>query len=210
MWMKLARFTFYVAATYNRPEPLICRVINSSKNDNDHIYSGTIGAISSSLGIISIKGQHRLQTLATSHYAAFALDRSLTRTKTSSAADLNQMEDMEVMVEGRVPLEQVPGEENESRTLNSEQIEMEIAQILDKINNFTQMVSELLDSGKSMLKELSNEFEERVFLIHKEQMEKWQEEIKELRLLDAANEETDALLHNAKFLLQSIPGGTSQ
>ncbi|XP_073037917.1 uncharacterized protein [Primulina eburnea] len=125
------------------------------------------------------------------------------------AADLNLMEDTEAMVEGG-PLEQVPGEENESRTLNSEQIEMEIAQILDKINNFTQMVSELLDSGKSMLKELSNEFEERVVLIHKEQMEKWQEEIKELRLLDAANEETDALLHNAKFLLQSIPGGTSQ
>ncbi|XP_073316618.1 uncharacterized protein [Primulina huaijiensis] len=74
------------------------------------------------------------------------------------------MEDTEAMVEGG-PLEQVPGEENESRTLNSEQIEMEIAQILDKINNFTQMVSELLDSGKSMLKELSNEFEERVVFL---------------------------------------------
>lgn len=119
------------------------------------------------------------------------------------------MEDTETMVEGG-PLEQVPGEENESSTLNSDQIEMEIAQILDKINNFTQMVSELLDSGKSILKKLSNEFEERVVLIHKEQMEKWQDEIKELRLLDASNEETDALLHNAKFLLQNIPGGALQ
>ncbi|KAL7090923.1 hypothetical protein ACP275_12G072700 [Erythranthe tilingii] len=81
---------------------------------------------------------------------------------------------------------------------------MEIAQILEKINHFTQMVSELLESGKSMLKELTNEFEERMILIHKEQMEKWQDEIKELRLLDAANEEIDALLHNAKYLLQNI------
>ncbi|KAL8035080.1 hypothetical protein ABFX02_12G074100 [Erythranthe guttata] len=80
---------------------------------------------------------------------------------------------------------------------------MEIAQILEKINHFTQMyfvkVSELLESGKSMLMELTNEFEERMILIHKEQMKKWQDEIKELRLLDAANEEIDALLHNAIY-----------
>lgn len=67
-------------------------------------------------------------------------------------------------------------------------------------------VSELLESGKSMLKELSNEFEERIILIHKEQMEKWQEEIKELRLLDTSNEEADALLLNAKYLLQNVRG----
>lgn len=34
-------------------------------------------------------------------------------------------------------------------------------------------------------------------------MEKWQEEIKELRLLDASNEEATALLSNARFLLQN-------
>ncbi|KAG6415504.1 hypothetical protein SASPL_122916 [Salvia splendens] len=93
-------------------------------------------------------------------------------------------------------------------TSNSELVEMEISHILEKINNFTQMVSELLESGKSMLKELSNEFEERMILIHKEQMEKWQEEIKELRALDTANEETDALLQNAIYLIQNIHGGS--
>ncbi|KAI3467049.1 hypothetical protein Pfo_023712 [Paulownia fortunei] len=117
------------------------------------------------------------------------------------------VEDKETLVEDG-SIVQVPGEENEPRALNSEQVEMEIAHILEKINNFTQMVSELLESGKSMLKELSNEFEERMILIHKEQMEKWQEEIKELRLLDAANEEIDSLLHNAKYLLQNIHGGS--
>ncbi|KAK4409645.1 hypothetical protein Sango_0037500 [Sesamum angolense] len=121
------------------------------------------------------------------------------------------VEDKETLVDGG-SIVQVPGEENDPRASNSEQVEMEIARILE-INNFTQMVKfhkcvELLESGKLMLKELSNEFEERMILIHKEQMEKWQEEIKELRLLDAANEEIDALLNNAKYLLESIHGGS--
>ncbi|KAJ4841483.1 hypothetical protein Tsubulata_041826, partial [Turnera subulata] len=57
-------------------------------------------------------------------------------------------------------------------------------------------VSELLESGKTMFKELSNEFEERLIDIQKEQIEKWQEEIKELRLPDSANEETNCILQN--------------
>lgn len=65
-------------------------------------------------------------------------------------------------------------------------------------------VSELMESGKSLLQELSNDFEERMIAIHKEQMEKWQEEIKELRLLDASNEEINALLHNARYLLHNV------
>ncbi|QCE07188.1 hypothetical protein DEO72_LG9g2205 [Vigna unguiculata] len=40
--------------------------------------------------------------------------------------------------------------------------------------------------------------------IHKHQVRKWQEEIRELRALDASNEEADALLHNARYLLQPI------
>lgn len=39
--------------------------------------------------------------------------------------------------------------------------------------------------------------------LHKEHIEKWQEEIKELRLLNDANEEAGAILHNARFLLQN-------
>jgi hypothetical protein len=38
--------------------------------------------------------------------------------------------------------------------------------------------------------------------IHKEQVEKWQEEIKELRALDASNEEANGLLQNARYVLQ--------
>ncbi|KAF4370212.1 hypothetical protein CsatB_005783 [Cannabis sativa] len=85
----------------------------------------------------------------------------------------------------------------------SPEMELHITQILEKLDSFTNLVSELLESGKTMFKELSNEFEERMITIHKEQTEKWMDEIKELRLLDASNEEAHALLHNARYLLQN-------
>ncbi|GER43874.1 Knotted 1-binding protein 36 [Striga asiatica] len=114
------------------------------------------------------------------------------------------VEDGETLVEDESTA-LVSVEENGPRA--SEQVKIEIAHILEKINSFTEMVSELLESGKSMLKELSNDFEERMILIHKEQILKWHEEINELRSLDAANEDADALLQNAKYLLQNAHAG---
>ncbi|KAJ8748470.1 hypothetical protein K2173_003366 [Erythroxylum novogranatense] len=99
--------------------------------------------------------------------------------------------------------ESIEKEEDETSIAGSEEMELNIARILEKIEQFTQTVSELLESTKAMFKELSNEFEDRLILLHKEQMEKWQEEIKELRLLDASNEEASAVLSNARFLLQN-------
>ncbi|KAL1293880.1 hypothetical protein HN51_054556 [Arachis hypogaea] len=96
----------------------------------------------------------------------------------------------------------VQEEEMEANITGSEEMELNISLILEKIENFTQRVSELLESGKTMFKELSNEFEEKLIMIHKEQVEKWQEEIKELRAIDASNEEANAVLHNARYLLQ--------
>ncbi|XP_062085009.1 uncharacterized protein LOC133791116 isoform X2 [Humulus lupulus] len=98
-----------------------------------------------------------------------------------------------------------PEAEAEIDQTNAASPEMEIhfTQILEKIDNFTHLVSELLESGKTIFKELSNEFEERMITIHKEQTEKWMDEIKQLRLLDASNEEAHALLHNARYLLQN-------
>ncbi|KAK7392158.1 hypothetical protein VNO78_20588 [Psophocarpus tetragonolobus] len=93
-------------------------------------------------------------------------------------------------------------EEYETNVVGSEEMELSVSLILEKIENYTQRVSELLESGKTMLKELSDEFEEKLIMIHKEQVEKWQEEIRELRSLDASNEEANALLHNARYLLQ--------
>ncbi|KAK7269514.1 hypothetical protein RIF29_22245 [Crotalaria pallida] len=90
----------------------------------------------------------------------------------------------------------------ENNVTGSEEMELNISLILEKIENFTQRVSELLESGKTMFKELINDFEEKLIMIHKEQVEKWQEEIKELRLLDASNEEVNAVLHNARYVLQ--------
>ncbi|CBI37073.3 unnamed protein product, partial [Vitis vinifera] len=101
-------------------------------------------------------------------------------------------------------VDQIEEEETETNIAGSEEMELSINRILEKIENFTQLVSELLESGKTLFKDLSNEFEERMILIHKEQIEKWQEEIRELRLLDAANEEINAVLHNARCLLQNV------
>ncbi|KAK9280935.1 hypothetical protein L1049_003826 [Liquidambar formosana] len=95
-------------------------------------------------------------------------------------------------------------EETETNVTGSEEMDLNICRIHEKIERFTQLVAELLESGKTLLKELSNEFEERLIMIHKEQMEKWQEEIKDLRLLDASNEDVNALLQNARYLLQNV------
>ncbi|KAG4907239.1 hypothetical protein AAZX31_20G079500 [Glycine max] len=93
-------------------------------------------------------------------------------------------------------------EEFEANIAGSEEMELSISLILEKIENYTQMVYELLESGKTMLKELTNAFEGKLIMIHKEQVEKWQEEIRELCALDASNEEANALLLNARYLLQ--------
>ncbi|KAK2376739.1 knotted 1-binding protein [Trifolium repens] len=90
----------------------------------------------------------------------------------------------------------------ETNQIGSEEMELNISLVLEKIENFTQRVSELLESGKTMFKDLCNEFEEKLIMIHKEQVEKWQEEIKELRALDASNEEANGLLQNARYVLQ--------
>ncbi|XP_047178477.1 uncharacterized protein LOC124845426 isoform X2 [Vigna umbellata] len=95
-------------------------------------------------------------------------------------------------------------EEFEANIAGSEEMELSISLILEKIENYPQRVSELLESGKTMIRALSDEFEEKVVMIHKHQVEKWQEEIRELRALDASNEEANALLHNARYLLQPI------
>ncbi|OWM79707.1 hypothetical protein CDL15_Pgr023119 [Punica granatum] len=104
--------------------------------------------------------------------------------------------------------EVVGKEEAVPEVMGSEEMELHIAHLLDKIENFTQQVSELLESGKTMFKELSNEFEERLITMHREGVEKWQEEIRELRMLDAMNEETNAVLQNAQFLLQNPQMGS--
>ncbi|KAB5569231.1 hypothetical protein DKX38_003024 [Salix brachista] len=110
-----------------------------------------------------------------------------------------QMEENEQEIIDGTSLEIVEKDETDTNIVGSEEMELNIAHIFEKIEHFTQMVSELLESGKAMFKEMSNEFEERLISIHKEEMEKWQEEIKVLRLLDASNEEASGILHNARY-----------
>ncbi|KAL0920262.1 hypothetical protein M5K25_009383 [Dendrobium thyrsiflorum] len=87
----------------------------------------------------------------------------------------------------------------------SEEMESDIQRILEKIDRFTQQVSEMLETGKQLFKDLSSEFEERMILIHREQMEKWQDDIKLLRIIDSTNEGSRALLQNAQLhLLENV------
>ncbi|KAL2924485.1 hypothetical protein RDABS01_023353 [Bienertia sinuspersici] len=95
-------------------------------------------------------------------------------------------------------------EENEMNFAGSEEMELGISRILEKVEAFNHLVSEMLESGKSLFNKLNQEFEERVLMIHKEQMEKWQDEIKELKMIDATNEEMNARLNNVKSLLQTV------
>ncbi|WOL00348.1 hypothetical protein Cni_G09061 [Canna indica] len=87
--------------------------------------------------------------------------------------------------------------------MGSEEIEQNIQHIFEKIKHFTQQVGDLLEAGRTMFRNLSVEFEERLLSIHKEQLEKWQDEIKELQSCDASNETARALLDNAQHLLCS-------
>ncbi|XP_068661223.1 uncharacterized protein [Aristolochia californica] len=86
----------------------------------------------------------------------------------------------------------------------SEEMEASISRILQKIEHFTDRVSELLEAGKKLFKEMSDDLEEKLIRMHVEQMEKWTEEIKEIRLLDCTNEEIRARLHKVQYLLQNI------
>ncbi|MCL7047397.1 hypothetical protein MKW94_014423 [Papaver nudicaule] len=95
-------------------------------------------------------------------------------------------------------------EEAETVVQGSEEMESLINGVLEKIERFTQQVSEMLEAGKTLFKDLSNEFEERIIGIHKEQIEKWQDEIKELRSLDAMNEEANTRLQMTLSLFQNV------
>ncbi|XP_074319170.1 uncharacterized protein LOC141656237 [Silene latifolia] len=95
-------------------------------------------------------------------------------------------------------------EETEMNFSGSEEMNRGVEHILEKVEAFNQLVSEMLDSGKAHFNKLNQDFEERVLMIHKEQMEKWQDEIKGLRMIDEANEELYARLNNVKSLLQSV------
>ncbi|KAK9692332.1 hypothetical protein RND81_09G257100 [Saponaria officinalis] len=95
-------------------------------------------------------------------------------------------------------------EETEMNFYGSEEMKHGVAHILEKIEGFNQLVSEMLESGKAHFNKLNTDFEERILMIHKEQMEKWQDDIKELRMIDSTNEELNARLNNVKCLLQTV------
>ncbi|CAI9086872.1 OLC1v1020794C1 [Oldenlandia corymbosa var. corymbosa] len=117
-------------------------------------------------------------------------------------------EQLELVVHGADDAALVKSREEEIDEIGvgSEETSAEIARIYEQIQSFTNMVCDLLESGKSMLKDLSNEFEERMISIHKEHIQKWEEEIQTIRLVDASNAQESAVLQNAKAMLQNVCG----
>ncbi|KAG6508828.1 hypothetical protein ZIOFF_034210 [Zingiber officinale] len=97
--------------------------------------------------------------------------------------------------------------------MGSQDVEEHFQRIFEKVERYTHQVEELLEAGRTLFKNLSPEFEERlissvtlaILSIHKEQIEKWQDEIKDLQSRHAANEAAAALLGNAHQLLRSSP-----
>lgn len=92
----------------------------------------------------------------------------------------------------------------EEEIVASEAMEANIQLIREKMERFTQQVSGLLEAGKNFFLEMSNEFEERIILIHQKQINKWQEEIQLLRTVDSMNEDISARLHDAQYLLHAV------
>ncbi|CAL2244773.1 unnamed protein product [Prunus armeniaca] len=61
--------------------------------------------------------------------------------------------------------EKAQNEELETFVAGSEEVELAVAHILEKIERFTQLVSELLGSGKAMFQKIGDEFEERMIML---------------------------------------------
>ncbi|KAL4181666.1 hypothetical protein AMTRI_Chr12g272280 [Amborella trichopoda] len=114
-----------------------------------------------------------------------------------------RMKTPEETMEEEADLERVIVEETAHAVKGSEEMENSINLILQRMEGFTFKVSELLEAGRTLFRQLSTQFEERIISIHQNQIEIWQEEIKELRVLDAANEEASGRLHGAQCLLHS-------
>ncbi|KAL6645377.1 hypothetical protein ACP70R_016985 [Stipagrostis hirtigluma subsp. patula] len=91
--------------------------------------------------------------------------------------------------------------EVEEEQVGSAETEEHVQRFLLAIDNFTRQVSEMLETGRALFKDLAADFEDRLCAIHKERVERWDEEIRELRARDAANEQARALLHNAQLHL---------
>ncbi|WVZ55115.1 hypothetical protein U9M48_005818 [Paspalum notatum var. saurae] len=92
-------------------------------------------------------------------------------------------------------------EQEQEQEVGSAETEEHIQRILLAIDNYTRQVSEMLDAGRALFKDLAADFEDRLCSIHRERVERWEEEIRELRARDAANEQARALLHDAQLHL---------
>nr|XP_015624380.2 LOW QUALITY PROTEIN: shootin-1-like [Oryza sativa Japonica Group] len=85
------------------------------------------------------------------------------------------------------------GEEEEVVAASAE-TEEHVQRILLAIDAFTRQVSEMLEAGHALFKNLAADFEDRLCSIHKEErVERWEDEIRELRAHDAANEQARSL-----------------
>ncbi|KAJ7525048.1 hypothetical protein O6H91_17G033900 [Diphasiastrum complanatum] len=100
--------------------------------------------------------------------------------------------------------DEAQNEGHEEHRVGSDAIEGSIQLIRQKIDNFTQQVSGLLEAGKSFFLEIANGFEESIVQLHQKQIEKWEEEIQSVRNIDSLNEDINYRLLNAQSLINKV------
>uniref|UniRef100_A0A0E0K7N3 Uncharacterized protein n=1 Tax=Oryza punctata TaxID=4537 RepID=A0A0E0K7N3_ORYPU len=95
-------------------------------------------------------------------------------------------------------------EEEEVAASASAETEEHVQRILLAIDAFTRQVSEMLEAGRALFKNLAADFEHRLCSIHKERVERWEEEMRELRARDNSIN-VAAALSVSKMVIHYLP-----
>ncbi|KAG0566245.1 hypothetical protein KC19_7G049100 [Ceratodon purpureus] len=91
----------------------------------------------------------------------------------------------------------------------SKAMEDDIQQTRQRVEYFTNQVSELLEAGRASFLDASTVWEEGIVQVHQKILERWEENIEGLRNLDIVNEEISARLREARDVLQKLQGSAS-
>ncbi|CAN6467132.1 unnamed protein product [Victoria cruziana] len=138
----------------NQSWPFLTEVLAKFQDaaESDMIVATQWASGETSMAIKSDKAKGHLQYLAEN-------DNETLTPSTSISETIKRRK----LIENGVGEDAGPAEEDDAQdrnTLRSEEMEKQIACIVEKIERFTEQVSEVLEAGKTMYKELSNDFED--------------------------------------------------
>lgn len=166
--------------------------------DSGHGRDTVLEARKRRKGLLASEGDLELKEESEGVHHSLALVEESTENR--EAEDSEQQRQLHLQRDEGDELEKVPSQE---RTMSAE-MEASIQEIRQRIIHFTQQVSGLLEAVKNFFAETSNAFEERLVLLHQAQIDKWEEEIRLLGMIDSENEEMNYRLSNAQELLSNM------